>query len=152
MDKCINMSEKQFEDFLHKQIPITKEMILSVEEFNPSKVRIGAKLEPNINHMSTAFGGSINSVMAVCGWALVYSNMISLDADAQIVIQKSSIEYFKPINADFVAECELINNEKRERFFKTYKKLGKARLEIQVLIKEYQEVLVRFRGLYVVLK
>ncbi|MDA8236147.1 MAG: YiiD C-terminal domain-containing protein [Clostridia bacterium] len=152
MDKGMSMSEKEFEEFLQKQIPITNDIILRVEKFTPSKVRLGVELKTNVNNRLLAFGGSINTVMSVCGWALVFSNIISHDADAHIVIQKSSIEYFQPIDSDFVVECELINNEKRERFFKTYKQLGKARLELQVVIKDHQEVMVRFRGLYVVFK
>lgn len=152
MDGNTNISEKQFEEFLHEQIPITKEMGFSVEEFTPSKVKIGAKLTPNLSHGSNAFGGSVNGVLTVCGWALVYSNIISLDRNVHIFLQKSCIEYIKPIGADFTAECELINNEKRDRFFKTYKQLGKARLELHVLIKDKQEVMARFRGLYVVFK
>lgn len=152
MNEYANLTEKQFEELLHQQIPITKEMALSIEEYNPRKVRIGVKVSPNLNFKSAAFGGSINSAMTVCGWALVLSNMLKLDPDVKVVLQKSSIEYIKPIKADFTAQCELINNEKRERFFKTYEKVGKARLELHVLIKDNQEVLARFRGLYVAVK
>ena len=152
MDVYTNMSEKQFEELMHEQIPITKEMGFSVEEFKPWQVRMGAKLEPNLITSANAFGGSINSLMTVCGWALVFSNIMSLDPDVQVALQKSSIEYIKPVGTDFFAKCEMINNEKRDRFFKTYKQLGKARLEVHVLIKDREEVLARFRGLYVVFK
>lgn len=152
MDENTTMSEKQFEELLHKLIPITETMGFSVEEFKPGKVRIGVKLAPNLSHGVTAFGGSINSAMNLCGWALVYSNSLSLNQNVHIVLQKSSIEYIKPITTDFVAECELINNEKRDRFFKTYKHRGKARLEVHVQIKDNQKILARFRGMYVVFK
>lgn len=146
------MLEKEFEDFLHTEIPITKEMNFSVEEYTPMKVRIGAKLKPNINQQVIAFGGSVNSVMTICGWSLVLNNIYSVDPNAIVLIQKSSIEYFKKIESDFVAECKLINNEKREKFVKTYTRLGKARLEIHVTIKNDEETMASFRGLYVVLK
>ncbi len=152
MNGYTNIDERQFEELLHKEIPISKEMGLTVEEFKPRKVRIGAKLSPNIGFNSSAFGGSIHGVMTLCGWAMVFSNILSLDPNVKIVLQKSSIEYIKPISTDFIAQCELINNEKRDRFFKTYAKVGKARLELQVLIKDGQEVVARYRGLYVIHK
>ena len=83
------MNKYEFEKFLHKQIPITKEMGFSILEFTPSKVKIAAKLEPNINHKSTAFGGSINSLMTVCGWAMAFINIKKVDPEAHIVIQRS---------------------------------------------------------------
>lgn len=69
------MNNKEFEKFIYEQIPITKAMGISIEKFTSSEVKVLAKLEPNINHKSTAFGGSINSVMTVCGWSLVYCRM-----------------------------------------------------------------------------
>lgn len=153
------MSEKQFEKLLHDQIPITKVMGFTVEEFTPVKVRLGAKLEPNVNRWSTVFGGSIVSLVTLCGWGLVYSNVLNFDPDlkdvddVRIVVQKSTTDYILPIKSDFIAECELINKERRDRFFKTYNKMGKARTEIKVLIKDKDDnILVRFRGVYVAIK
>lgn len=152
MNEYANMTEKEFEEILHQQIPITKEMAFSVEEYKPAKVKIGVRVSPNLNFKSAAFGGSINSAMIVCGWALVLSNMLKIDPEVKVLLQKSSIEFISPIKSDFTAQCELINQEKRERFFKTYEKVGKARLELHVLIKDDQDVLARFRGLYVAMK
>lgn len=42
------MNKYEFEKFLYKQIPITRQMGFSIIEFTPSKVIIAAKLVPNI--------------------------------------------------------------------------------------------------------
>lgn len=146
------MRIQDYEQYLHNRIPITKEMSFSVVEFEPHLVKIGAQLIPNINGDVMAFGGSVNSVMTICGWSLVFNNIFDIDPNANIVIKKSSIDYFKPIETDFTAECKLMDREKRERFIKTYERLGKARLEIHVFIKNEEETLASFRGLYVVYK
>lgn len=147
-----NVSEKGLEVYLNEQLQLSDEIKVRVEEFNPWKVRLGVKIKPNINHLPTAFGGSINNIMAVCGWALVFNMIHRLDPEANLFVQKSSVEYIKPIKTDFTAECEMINKEKRDRFIKTYQRLGKARLEIKVLIKDEQETVARFRGLYVLFR
>ncbi|GBF10833.1 YiiD C-terminal domain-containing protein [Tepidibacillus infernus] len=147
-----NMLETEFENYLHERIPITEEMSFKVEEFKLNKVRIGAKLKPNINHKSTAFGGSINSLTTVCGWALVFNNMLDIDPNAHIVIQKSSIQYLKPIETDFVAECELTDERKKEKFVNTFRKLGKARIEVDVIIRDGEEIFAQFKGYYVVFR
>lgn len=146
------MNEYEFEQFLHKQIPITKAMEFHVIEFTPEKVRISAKLEPNINHKSTAFGGSINSLMTACGWAMVYVNIKEIDADAHIVIQKSSINYLAPIEKDFVAECTLQDEENKRKFFEMYSKHRKARLKLDVFCYDGETLLAEYQGQYVAFK
>ncbi|HWI54170.1 MAG TPA: YiiD C-terminal domain-containing protein [Desulfobacteria bacterium] len=152
MDNVADMNEKEFEEFLHRRIPITKDMEFNVEEFKTTKVRIGAKLLPNINHKSTAFGGSINSLTTMCGWALVFSNIKTLDPNAHIVIQKSSIAYLKPIDKDFTAECELIDETVRDNFLEMYEQQGKARMEVRVFIRDGEKILAEFCGYYVAFK
>lgn len=147
-----DVSEKEFEAYLNEQLQVSDEMKVRVEEFNSWKVRLGVKIEPNTNHFPIAFGGNINHIMTICGWALVINMIHNLDPEANLFIQKSSIENIKPVNTNFTAECEMINKEKRDRFLKTYQRLGKARLEIKVLIKDEQDIAARFRGLYVLAK
>lgn len=146
------MNEQEFEQFLHKQIPITKDMGISVIEFTPVKVRISAKLEPNLNHKCTAFGGSINSLMTVCGWAMVYANIKEIDKEAHIVVQKSNINYLAPIDKDFIAECVLSDEMSRELFFKTYNKHNKARIKLKVTCSDGEVMLAEYQGQYVAFK
>ena len=126
------MNTYDFEQFLHQQIPITKAMAFSVIEFTPSIVRISAKLEPNKNDKSTAFGGSINSLMTLCGWAMMFINIKEVDPDAQIVIQKSEIHYVMPIKEDFIAQCVLSDEESKAKFLEMYTTHSKGKLNLKV--------------------
>lgn len=146
------MNKYEFEQFLHEKIPITKEMKFSVIEFTPSKVRIAAKLEPNINHKSTVFGGSINSLMTVCGWAMVFINIKEIDPDVHIVIQKSNISYLTPICEDFIAECELFDEGVKRKFFEMYTKHKKGRLNLKVSCYNEKTLLAEYEGQYVAFK
>lgn len=146
------MKEYEFEQFLHNKIPITKEMGIKVIEFTPSRVKILAKLEPNINHKCTAFGGSINSLMTICGWAMVYANIKEIDKDGHIVIQKSSINYLVPIDKDFIAECTFLDEIERKNFFEMYRRRNKARLKLKVTCTDGQKLLAEYEGQYVAFK
>jgi thioesterase domain-containing protein len=146
------MDKNEFEQLLHHQIPITKEMGFHVVEFTPSRVRISAKLEPNKNHKSTAFGGSINSLMTICGWAMVFINIKEIDPDAHIVIQKSKINYLLPIDEDFEAECNLAEESVKRKFTDTYAKHKKARLKIKVTCHKQDLLLAEYEGDYVAFK
>lgn len=146
------MDKLDFKNFLYSKIPITKEMGIDVLEFSSSKVTLLAKLKPNINHKSTAFGGSINSLMTVCGWSLVYKNISEIDANAHIVIQKSNIDYLNPIKEDFSAICELKDEKIKTKFLETFKKHNKSRLKLKVFCYKNDTLLAEFEGYYVIFK
>lgn len=152
MNLNLEMTPREFEEYLHDKIPMTEAMSFKVFEFHPQKVTIGADLKPNINHKSTAFGGSINSLATVCGWAIVFNIIKRVDPYSHIVIQKSSINYLKPISNNFVAICELLDQSKLDKFIKSYHRLGKARIDLRVLIQDGNEIAAEFSGHYVVFK
>ncbi|KUO63132.1 MAG: thioesterase [Gracilibacter sp. BRH_c7a] len=143
------MDELEFQKFIYDQIPITEKMGLEVIEFNPFSIKISAKLEENLNHKCTAFGGSINSLMTVSGWAAVFINIKEFDPNSHIVIQRSNIEYFLPIDKDFTAECKIEEQEGIEKFLLTYKKYSRARIKLNVFCRDNDKILSKFEGQYV---
>jgi thioesterase domain-containing protein len=146
------MKKEEFEKFLHDQIPITKEMEVRVEEFNPSKVRLSAKLAPNINDKGTAFGGSISSLMTLCGWSMAFMIMMETDPLAQVVIQRSNINYLVPITGDFSAECVLGDGEVKEQFLDMYRERKKGRLKLKVRCYSGDTLSAEYEGMYVALR
>jgi thioesterase domain-containing protein len=142
------MSPSEFEQLLHEQIPITKAMEISVIEFSASKVKVSAQLKPNINHMATAFGGSINCLMTVCGWSMMYAIMKEIAPEAHIVIQKSSIDYLRPIHNDFIAECELTEQADKLKFLDMYQRHKKGKLPLKVFCYEKDILLAQYEGQY----
>lgn len=145
------MDKQEFEEFLHSKIPITKAMGITVIEFTKSRVKLSAQIEPNINDKLTAFGGSINALMTICGWAMTFINIKDVDNDVQIVIHKSNITYMAPINEDFIAECSVEHNESVE-FIENYKKYNKARLNLKVFCGKKERIFVKYEGEYVAFK
>ncbi|RNC28768.1 MAG: hypothetical protein AWM53_01209 [Candidatus Dichloromethanomonas elyunquensis] len=143
------MDELAFQQLIYEQIPITEKMGLEIIEFKPLSVKILARLKPNLNHKCTAFGGSINSLMTVCGWAAVFINIKKFDSDSHIVIQRSNIEYLSPINQDFIAECKIEKYETIEKFLLSYKKYNRARIKLNVFCRNNDKILSRFEGQYV---
>lgn len=146
------MNELEFQQFLHKNIPITHKMGVEVVELNPSRVRILARLEPNLNPHGTAFGGSINTVMLICGWSTVFINVIDFDVNSHIVIRKNSIEYLSPITSDIIAECSIENQENLKKLVAGYKKFGRAKIDLTVVCMDRTKIAAKFKGQYVVFK
>ena len=66
-----------------------------------------APISPNLNHKSTAFAGSLNSVLTLSGWSLVWLLLKEWGLSGTIVIQESTCHYHFPVHDDFVARCRM---------------------------------------------
>jgi thioesterase domain-containing protein len=140
------------EQYLHEHIPLSQAMAVSVSSIDDLGVILSAPLQPNINHRSTAFGGSISAVAILSAWTLIHIRLQSLSVPCQIVIQSSSIDYLKPIESDFYAHCLNPPLENWQRFISTVSKRGKARISLEAEIHAQGSIGGKFKGEYVALK
>jgi len=145
---------ENLQSVLHNEIPLTRTMQISVTHCTVNKVELHAPLEPNINHKSTAFGGSLYSVAVLCGWGFIYHQMYLHKLSGHIVIQHSEVDYKLPVDGEICAVCEL-DNELDDRlalqkFIKIYQRKGRARIKLQVNILFAGQSAVKFIGHYVV--
>lgn len=146
------MTKTQIEQYLYKHIPITKALGVKVISFSKNEVNLKAPLFNNINHRSTAFGGSISSLLITTGWSYLRLLFDDHDPVPAIVIGKSSTEYLKPINQDFVAELVIPGKERIEKFQEMYDRFGKSRITLKAQIKEGDQIQAAFEGDFVVMK
>jgi thioesterase domain-containing protein len=110
---------------------------------------IEAPVARNHNHLETAFGGSINAVATLAGYAFLWLELG--DATVQLVIRASQIRFLRPVRETIRAVCLPPANEERERFWTALRAAGKARLDLQVQVKENGVVAAEFDGSFVAL-
>ena len=55
----MNRDSRYLESVLHHDIPLTRDMKLKVVDWQAGQLRLHLPLEPNVNHKSTMFGGSL---------------------------------------------------------------------------------------------
>src|SRR5215207_4224498 len=94
---------QQIQELFYSKIPITRAMGVSVEHYDGERLVLGAPLEANINHLGTAFGGSLNALAVLSGYGLLWLEL--QDTDCHIVIRESSISYERPVTGDLRATC-----------------------------------------------
>ena len=82
-------------------------MGIRVASFDGASLILDAPLDPNLNHKSTAFGGSLYSIAVLCGWGLLHLKLAEARLHKHIVIQESNIRYLHPVVQDLHAECRL---------------------------------------------
>ena len=135
--------------FLHEQIPLTRAMEIAVEAWDGEQLVLTAPLEPNHNHLGTAFGGSLSALATVAGYALLW--LLLESAEAHIVVRESQIRYRRPVRGTLRAVCVRPAEAEWQGFRTRFAATGKADLKLAVEIVEGDEVCVRFSGTFVAL-
>jgi thioesterase domain-containing protein len=126
------MSAPELEAYLHRHIPISHAMGMTVVAVAEDAVVLRARLEPNLNHRSTAFGGSVASLAVLAGWSLLRIGLDGREPLPQIVIQRSTMEYRAPIAAGFEATCLRPADTHWQRFLAALARRGRARIDLDV--------------------
>jgi thioesterase domain-containing protein len=134
---------------LHDEIPLSQAMGIRVAAYDGTSLKLTAPLAPNINHKSTAFGGSLYSLAVLCGWGLLHLKLVEAGLRKHIVIQESNVRYLLPVDQDMQAECGL-DDAAFKRFLRTLQKHDRARLSLDVAVKQSGQAAVEFSGRYVV--
>lgn len=116
--------------YIHTHIPLTFHIGAVVDFYDGKKMVVSAPLDPNLNHRNTAFGGSISTLGILSGWALLFLQLKESGLKTRLVIQKSTSDFIEPIEQDFTATCFSPPEEDWEKFMKTLKKHGKARVRL----------------------
>jgi thioesterase domain-containing protein len=141
---------RELEAVLLHEIPLSRQMGLTVQRYDSVCLTLGAPLMPNINHKATAFAGSLNAVMTLAGWGTVWLLLAERDLHGTIVIQESATRYQLPVGHDFTATCRMPSAGETERFLAGLRRRGKARLALKVEILDGDgRVAVAFTGNYV---
>lgn len=137
-------------EVLADEIPLTGAMGLHVRAYDGRRLVLAAPLAPNVNHKSTAFGGSLYSCAVLAGWGMVYLKLREAGLEAHIVIHESRIGFHHPVDADFEAVCEAPGETDWARLEAAFRRRGRARLELVSQILCDGRPAVRFQGRYVI--
>jgi thioesterase domain-containing protein len=145
------MDQNGLERYLHEHIPISGALGVGVAEASDQLVRVSAPLEPNLNHRSTAFGGSVGAVAVLAGWGLMRLRVDHLRPVPHLVIQRSTLEYLLPIETDFEASCAAPSEDRWDRLWRAFTQRGRGRIDLAVEVTADGALAARFHGTYAVL-
>lgn len=143
--------ETELEEYLHLHIPLTAKMSVEVESVTTHEVVLLARLQPNLNHERTAFGGSISALAMLAGWAVLRQRFRQSDPVPTLVVQKSETRFDRPITDDFRAYVTNLDEERWEDFESFLKRYGKARIELDSVVESRGLVCARQSGRFVAL-
>lgn len=145
------MDARELNDYLHRQIPVSRAMQVVVEQAGLDRVVLRAPLEPNLNHRHTAFGGSIAALATLAAWALLHLRLKSQGLAPRLVIQRNAMSYERPIDAAFIATAEFADDLAWQRFLAVLHRKRRARISVIAQVRCDGELAARFEGDFVAL-
>jgi thioesterase domain-containing protein len=140
----------RIQELLHTKIPITRAMGVRVEAYDGERLILSAPLGANVNHLGTAFGGSLNALAVLSGYGLLWLEL--QDSECHIVIRASSISYDRPVRGEIRAVCVRPDAEVLEEFKQTFHQKGRARIALAATIEDEGSTCVRFEGTFVAMR
>lgn len=143
---------RDMERYLHSNIPLSSAMGIRVMVAGPEYVVLSAPLAPNINHHQTVFGGSGAVLATLAAWSLLHLRLAEAGIPADLVIQRSAMEYEKPIPGDFEAACRFADLPAWERFRSTLDRRGRARITLQASLVHASRDMATFVGDFVAVR
>jgi thioesterase domain-containing protein len=139
------------ERYLHEQIPLSAAMGVRVKMATVERVQLSAPLAPNVNHNETIFGGSAAALATLSAWTLLHLRIERTGLRARLVIQRSRMEYERPLPGDFDAVCRFADELAWERFRITLVRRGRARLTLAADLVYQAQRMAAFEGDFVAL-
>lgn len=144
---------EELERLIVEEMPITQHLEFSLATDEDGRLRASAPLQPNANHMGSAFGGSLSMLATVTGWAMMHQVVQDAVEDmkrrVEVIIQESDIEYMRPVYENISVVCEPPDEDALERFQQMLDRWGRARLDLKCKIDAAGERAVTFIGRYV---
>ena len=128
-----SLSPRSLESFLHEKIPLTRAMGLSVVECGARTV-LEAPLEPNVNHLGTAFGGSLHALPTLACYAALWTLLRDAGMDGHVVVKRSSASYRQPVKGTLRAVCLRPPAGLATEFIGDLRRHKKARMELEALV------------------
>lgn len=128
------MTTAELETYLHNHIPLARAMAVRVASVAEDRLVLEAPLAPNINHHGTVFGGSAASVATLAAWSLVHVRLAAAGLPASLVIQRSTIDYLRPMAGDFAAIATLEDEAAWTQFLRMLSRRGRGRIRIETVL------------------
>lgn len=146
-----SMSPQDLAAFLHEKIPLTRAMGVRVTESN-SRLVLEAPLDANVNHVGTAFGGSLHALPTLACYAALWSLLYESGLDGHVVVKRSSAHYRQPVKGTLRAICERPAPGAVALFIADLRRHKKARMELEAIVEGANgKPAVEFSGSFVAL-
>ncbi|MCH7893827.1 MAG: YiiD C-terminal domain-containing protein [Proteobacteria bacterium] len=137
------------EQWWREGIPLVAAMHARIEKLDDRELIVCAPLEPNRNHMATAFGGSLLALATLTGWAI--AKLLAGETATHVVIQRSQMKFLRPVSGQLRARCQRPDEQKKERFTSSLTRWNRARIDLEITLYSDATLAAEFSGRFAAL-
>ena len=141
---------RQLEELFYAKIPITRALGVTAEDFDGDRLVLAAPLGENVNHLGTAFGGSLNTLAVLSCYGVLWLEL--REEGCNIIIRDSTIHYHRPVRGDIRAVCARPDEKAVETFKRRFRQRGQSRIVLSATIEDEGRTAARFRGTFAALR
>lgn len=121
------MNAANLETKLHSEIPLSHFMQVKVIHADEKQIELQCPLGPNHNHVGTAFGGSLATLMVLAAYCQLFK---IINETGHVLLKTSSMNYMYPVEETLRAVCKAPTEEQVKKFKDAFAKKGKGRLTL----------------------
>lgn len=140
-----------FLPWLRQAIPLTQYMGIGGLEWRSQALVFDLQLEPLVNDKGTGFGGGVAGLATLLGWCYVTLLLDQTVGRCPVVVKDSSNCFVAPITDDFEMRCWCNEPSGVDTFLDSYRKKGRARLNLRVEAHQAGLLAFSYEGVYVAL-
>ncbi len=146
------MEVKQLKEFIYREFPLAQAQGVDIVRADDRGLEILAPLKLNRNHLGTAFGGSISSLLILSCYASLFYQMEKEGYHFHLVIKEESTKYLMPVEEDIRIVSEAPDANLYSSFTESFKRKGRARIQLESKVLTKNGVACTFMGEFVALK
>lgn len=141
------MNVEDLNRYLHTHIPLSVHMGMEVVALEPARLQVQLPLRPNLNPHGTVFGGALAALGLATGWMLLHAAFARAGLATKLVGKQSECLFLAPASADCIAEAHCAEAE-LELLMARFREQGRARQELETIIRVGAVDVARHRGVY----
>ena len=125
-------------------------MGVKVAEIGRAQLVLEAPLAENINHLGTAFGGSLHALPTLACYSTLWLLMHEAGIEGHVVIKQSEVKYRQPVKGRLRAVAFRPTQELTTQFLADFRRHKKARMLLTAVVEgENGQTAVEFSGIFV---
>ena len=137
---------------LSEEIPLSNAIGVKIKHKSSAGVTLTAPLELNRNHLETAFGGSLTTLLILACYAWLFDKMDHSGIQCHVLIQEGQTKYLLPVKEDLVAICKRPDERKFQKFFEGFMRKGVGRINLEATIETKEGKGCHFIGVFIAQK
>lgn len=135
---------------VHKEIPLTHAMQLSLDSYDGNMLKLKVPLAPNINDKGTAFAGSISALGNITGWSLLMLWSAREFAPCRVAIADARFSFKRPLCSGFHSVVSLPSDEVCRQLLESLQKRGRGKVGLHVSLADSEGEAVVLEAQYAV--